>query len=193
MPGSSSSVSVRTRNGRSGLRGRMRSAPWLCLLSLSSSAVNWQSIPLGLVEIESFKLSLPLSLYLNGHVGTVDSLHSRLLSQSLPDSWVVSSKSPLTLAKIRVQCQSPSARVDVAFTLSVCDDLNWSLLLFTLPLEPASCPLLQAIPTTLKSAAAVCSLMRLINSTKICIGNPDKNFLDQWRQRSLSLHGTCGN
>ena len=82
------------------------------------------SIPLALVKISAFKLSLPLSLYFDGHVSTVDSLHSWLLSQSLPDSWVVSSKSPLILAKIRVQCHTPSARADVAYTLSIGDNLS---------------------------------------------------------------------
>ena len=63
---------------------------------------------------------------------------------------------------------------------------------YLMQLDPGLCPLLSGVPSALTSAAAVCSLLRLLNSTKICIGNPDTQFLDIWKQRSLTLHGSSG-
>jgi hypothetical protein len=151
------------------------------------------SIPRELVTITSFKLSFPISVYTEGNISSLESLSSRLASLSLPDSWIIANTRPLTLCKLRVQHEpSSSARADVSMSLSVTDQLQWSLSLTNKQLDPGLCPLLSGVPLTLTSAATVCSVLRILNSTKMCIGNPDKQFLDIWKQRSLTLHGSLG-
>ena len=83
-------------------------------------------------------------------------------------------------------------RVDVSMSVGVTDQLQWLLSSTNKQLDPGLCPLLSGVPSALTSATAVCSLLRLLNSTKICVGNPDTQFLDIWKQRSLTLHGSSG-
>ena len=151
------------------------------------------SIPRELVVLRSFKLSFPVSVYAEGHVESLESLSSRLASLSLPESWKIASKKPLTLCKLRVQHESSQARADVSLSLNINNQLQWSLSLTSKQLDPVSCPLLSCVPPTLTSASTVCSLLRMLNATKICLGNPDEKFFDHWRQRSLTLHGSSGN
>ena len=150
------------------------------------------SIPRELVTITSFKLSFPISVYAEGTVSSLESLSSRLVSLPLPDSWIVANKRPLTLCKLRVQHDPSSARADVSMSLGITDQLQWSLSLTNKQLDPSLCPLLSGMPPALTSATIVCSLLRLLNSTKICVGNPDTQFLNIWKQRSLTLHGSSG-
>ena len=72
------------------------------------------SIPREPVTLSSFKLSLPVSVYTEGNVHSLESLSSRLRSLSLPESWMIASMSPLTLCKLRVHQESSQARADVS-------------------------------------------------------------------------------
>ena len=150
------------------------------------------SIPRELVTITSFKLSFPISVYAEGTISSLESLSSRLASLPLPDSWIIANTRPLMLCKLRVQNDPSSARADVSMSVGVTDHLQWSLSLTNKQLDPGLCPVLSGVPSALTSATAVCSLLRLLNSTKICVGNPDTQFLDIWKQRSLTLHGSSG-
>ena len=150
------------------------------------------SIPRELVTITSFKLSFPISVYAEGTISSLESLSSRLASLPLPDSWIIAKSRPLTLCKLRVQLDSSSARADVSMSVGVTDQLQWSLSLTNKQLDPGLCPLLSGVLSALTSATAVCSLLRLLNSTRICVGNPDTQFLDIWKQCSLTLHGSSG-
>ena len=92
-----------------------------------------------------------------------------------------------------MQAMASQARADVSLNLSINNQLQWSLLLMSKQLDPVSCTLLSCVSPTLTSASTVCSLLRMLNATKSCLGNPDKKFFDHWHQRSLTLHGSSGN
>ena len=113
------------------------------------------------MTITSFKLSFPISVYAEGTISSLESLSSRLASLPLPDSWIIPKSRPLTLCKLRVQLDSSSARADVSVSVGVTDQLQWSLSLTNKQLDPGLCPLLSGVPSTLTSATAVCSLLRL--------------------------------
>ena len=150
------------------------------------------SIPRELVTLSSFKLSLPVSVYTEGNVHSLELLSSRLRSLSLPESWMIASMNPLTLCKLRVHQESSQARADVSLSVSINNQLHWLLSVSNKQIDPASCPLLSGVLPTLTSVSTVWSLLKLLNATKICIGNPDQKFIDNWNHRSLTLHGSSG-
>ena len=59
-------------------------------------------------------------------------------------------------------------------------------------LDPSRCLLLRTVSHALNSASAVYDLLNFVDTSKICNGNPEKKLLDQWQQRSLTLHGSYG-
>lgn len=150
------------------------------------------SIPRELVCLRSFRLSYPVSVFVEGHVLSLESLASRISSLSLPESWKIASLNPLTLCQLRIQHKSSQTRADVSLCLSITNQLQWSLTVTDQPVNPALCPFLSGVQPTLNSASAVFFLLRVLNATKICLGNPDKKFLDHWHRRSLTLHGSSG-
>lgn len=85
------------------------------------------SIPQELVTLSSFKLSLPVSVYTEGNVHSLESLSSRLRSLSLPESWMIASMNPLTLCKLRVHQESSQATADVSLSVSINNQLHWLL------------------------------------------------------------------
>ena len=149
------------------------------------------AIPLQLVVVPALIVSLPLACYTSGHVQSSDSLCARLTSSlSLPPSWIIASTTSLTLCKLRVQQNGQASRADIIFTLSITSELEWTLSVSNLELSPASCPILAEVPHTLSSVAVVHHLMVLLDSTKLCVGNPDRKFIDLWQHRALTLHGS---
>ena len=148
------------------------------------------TIPRNLITISAFKISFPVSMFRDGAISSVDQLHSRLTSLSLPKSWMFASVKPLVLSKVRVKPQTTQA--DVLFSLTIDDRLEWSLFLQNVSLDFRRCPLLRRASLTLNSASAVHDLLNFIDTSKICNGNREKKFLDQWHQRSLTLHGSYG-
>ena len=125
------------------------------------------------------------------------SLHNQIkkltdFSSDRSESWKIASLNPLTLCQLRIQHKSSQARADVSLSFSITRQLQWSLMVTDQLVNLASCPFLSVVQPTLNSTSAGFSLLRVLNATKICLGNPDKKFLDHWRQRSLTLHGNSG-
>ena len=89
------------------------------------------TIPRNLISISAFKISIPVSAYRNGHVSSVDQLHSRLRALSLPKSWIVASTTPLVLSRVRVQPQTTKAVI--LFSVTIDDQLRWSLSYLLVP------------------------------------------------------------
>lgn len=149
------------------------------------------SIPRYQVTISDFEISIPVSAYRDGPVISVDQLCSRLTSLSLPKSWVISSTKPLILSKVRVNTLTMNS--DILFIISIDAGMKWSLFLQQTLLDSRRCPLLRKVPTlTLNSVGTVHQLLSIVDASKICRGNPEKKFLDQWQQRSITLHGSSG-
>ncbi len=136
-------------------------------------------------------VSIPISLYLSRQT-TPESLHS-LVAESLPEQWTIAVKNPLTIVKLRVQHTCDSPKVDVIITLCVQHQLTWTLSVLNVSLDPSLNPAFKCFNSTLSGAPAVVSLLRAIDSLSCCVGNPDLKFLDLWKHRSSTLHGSSGN
>lgn len=136
-------------------------------------------------------VSLPISLY-KGPVQSLQSLHSCLASQSLPQSWTIAATEPLTIVKLRVSPTSLTPKVDVVITLAIHNGFTWSLSVFNQHLDPTLNDCLSHVSRILTTASSVLALLEKINSLRLCVGNPDQKFLDLWNYRSSTLHGLSG-
>ena len=76
-------------------------------LSLVVSIPRW----LVTVRVSALTVSLPLSLYWDGHVTSVNSLQTHLKSLSLPESWILASSHPLVLSKLHVLPEASQAPI----------------------------------------------------------------------------------
>ena len=107
-----------------------------------------------LVTNPAMSISIPLAAYIDGHVQSSDYLGARLSSSlSLPSSWIIASRTPLTLCKLRVHLEGQPSRADITFTLSISSTLEWDLSFLSLKLSSAVCPLLAEVTHTLTSVA----------------------------------------
>ena len=139
----------------------------------------------------SLVVSFPLKYYLSQPRLSIDTLSS-LPPQSLPESWTVAAKHPLTIVKLRILNTTGVPRVDVVITVSVQDDLTWGLSVLNIVLDPFLSPSLHNIAPTLTSISALLYLIQAIDRLMICVGNPEIKFLELWKHRSLTLHGSSG-
>lgn len=131
-------------------------------------------------------VSLPISVYHEGTVSTIASLSSRLLgSHCIPSTWVIARQIPLLLCKLSTQDTTAS----VSITLSVQHDFSWTVTVGSQGSVSELCPLFVSSPEMLASVSAVCKILSIIDDSKYCPGNPELNFQEQWKQRSLTLHG----
>lgn len=153
-------------------------------------AQQLSAIPCELVTIPPLTISLPIESYLASHVQSSVALVRRLTSQSLPPSWTVASKDPLTLCYLRVQKQGQASKADVTTTISISSELRWAVIFSGKELTPTNCPLLGEMSHKLTSVTAVFHLISRLNAAKVCAGNPDEKFHKLWHHRALTLHGS---
>lgn len=130
---------------------------------------------------------LPIESYFEGRVQSSVTLHSRLTSVPLPSSWSIASTDPLTLCKLRLRQEG---QADVTTTINISAELGWTVFYSDKELTSASSPLLTELPHKLVSVTAVYSLMSLLDSARVCVGNSDDKFLKLWHHRALTLHGS---
>ena len=138
---------------------------------------------------EIYTVSLPMSAYLDRTVSTVATLTSRLLGgHHVPSTWFVARQIPLLLCKLSTHDTTASVEI----TLSIQHNFFWTVTVGNQVVTPDRCPLLIGVPDKLTSASAVCKLLSTIDDLKHCPGNVEPRLLEQWRQRSLTLHGHSG-
>lgn len=103
------------------------------------------SIPLQLVTIPALIFLLPLASYTNDCIQSSESLYIRLSSLSLPSSWHIASRTPLTFCKLRLHQTEQASRADTIFTFSISSELKWTLSFMNQNLSAAGCPLLAEV------------------------------------------------
>ena len=142
----------------------------------------------------TLSISLPLATYCEGIMTSLGDLTLRLTKCScLPSSWIVASTNPLLLCKLTIhQGEIPSTRASLSLSLSVHEDFGWSASVANKPLTSFLCRLLSNVPDRLASVSAVCQLVSTLDTAKLCCGNDEPMFLEQWRHRGLTLHGSTG-
>ena len=155
------------------------------------SLVASVNIPRHQVTISAFEISIPVSAYREDLWYSLSKLCSRLSSTPLPKSWVICATKPFILSKVCVNTQTMNS--DILFTISIDAGMKWSLFIQQALLDSRRCPLLQKVPVlTLNSVGTVRKLLSIVDALKICRGNPEKKFLDQWKQRFITLHSSSG-
>ena len=147
----------------------------------------------------SLNISIPLDVFVNGHCSSLDSISNRLLSwmtsarPSHMDSWKIASQDPLVLCKLHIQESEQGSMVEATMTITIDRELKFAVVFKQQNLTATRCPLLNDLPTITDSVSSVSCLLQFLDSIKHCIGNPDKHFIEMWKQRSLTLHGCSGN
>ncbi len=109
-----------------------------------------------------------------------------LVSQLLPESWAIATNNPLTIVKLTVH----NTHVTVSITLCIQSQLTWTISVFNISLDTSVNPSLCSFNSILENASDILSLLRVIDSLKICAGNPDSKFFDLWKHLSSTLHGS---
>ena len=139
-------------------------------------------------------VSLPLSSYTDAPLNSIEVLHARLSTLPLPPSWVINNaaKAPITLCKLRISSGNLLPRADVVVTITINPDNPWTVAFIHDSVNPSNCSLLSTVHSTLSSITSVQRVLSLIDSSRICQGNPDSSFLESWQQRSLTLHNSTG-
>ena len=62
---------------------------------------------------------------------------------------------------------------EVVFSLTIYHDLSWKLWYHDQPLDPDTASVLKNTPPTLCSPCVVVSLLQLLDTCHMCVGNPD--------------------
>ena len=89
--------------------------------------------------VQNVTISLPISMYHEGAVSTVEQLTSRVLSgHSLPATWIVARQNPLLLCKLRMQ----KTRVSLDITVSVQHNFCWIVAVGSQALTVTLCQLM---------------------------------------------------
>lgn len=139
--------------------------------------------------VTQLTVSLPISLYMNGLVTSVNFLSHRLSILKLPPQWVIASMTPLCLCKVGLQevCR-PSVTLSIAFNAS----LEWTTTISSKTLNPSTSPVLFNLPYPVKVIADVFKLMDFLGAARFCRGSPDSGLVELWKKGSSSLHISSG-
>ena len=142
------------------------------------------SVSRHLVNVSVTPANLTISV-----VPKIQQLVVLLRPQGLKASWVVAAEVPLILCKTVVpSCTTPT----VLITISILETLNWSVSALDTVITVDLLPQLSKISATLCSVYAVYQLMEILDSCKICLGNPDADLVQQWNIFSPTLHSFEG-
>ena len=140
-------------------------------------------VPLECITV--LKVSLPLDVYTHAPATNGDILHARLIRHQLPTQWslvTADTSVALTATDIpsftlyTVKCIKPPYAAEVTFSLTIQSDLAWKLILGSLPIQISQLKI--ATPPRLLNVSAVLSLLTTLDSLKLCIGNPEEEYLD---------------
>lgn len=160
------------------------------------SGINLSATSQLLIEPPTSTLivSLPLDAFTNGTVTTRQDLSSRFMKSTLlPSPWLMASTNPLVFCKLRVPRDVDhgcGAWLNISLTLH--EDLKWSLFVKSKKLDLTLCPFLATFPIRLASVSAVCQFLSGVDSANLCSGNQETRFLELWQHRTLTLHGSSG-
>ncbi len=138
------------------------------------------------------KVSLPLSYFTCLSLPTLSALRSRIMTVPLlPAGWVDATQSEGELA---LCCFSHSATPtpSIRFTITIKEDFTWTIFFHAQRVETDSSLVLQDVPPILNSSDDVACLITVIDSSKLCVGNPDGRFIPLLHQRGGNFKDRCG-
>lgn len=135
-------------------------------------------------------ISLPLVAFTASKQPNLNALHPRLVALAFPPHWLLASyqqESHLTICKVITA--PPLFQAIVQFSVTISDQLSWSLFVGQCLLEPSKCPALASQPHVMDSAAQIMNLMQLLDCCSICIGNTEAGYLKVFSYRLTTPHG----
>ena len=122
-------------------------------------------------------LTLPLSYFACLPLPTVSALRARIMmAPLLPTGWVDATWNEGELALCCFENHSDMPIPAVKFTILVKEEFTWTVFFGALRIETEPNHLLRDVPSILKSPSDVACLTTAIDSSKLCIGNPDVRF-----------------
>ena len=101
----------------------------------------------------------------------------------LPTGWVDATRNEGELALCCFENHSDMPIPAVKFTILVKEDFTWTVFFGAQRIETEPNHLLRDVPSILKSPNDVACLTTAIDSSKLCIGNPDVRFAPLLSQR----------
>lgn len=104
---------------------------------------------------------------------SVVTLLDQLRSTPLPSGWMCTSLAGDIIALCKLSVSS-SSQPKLYLMVTISSDMSWGLQIGEKVVD--NC-LLQSIPKTFSLATEVIGLLRQIDGSQICIGNPDEKFL----------------
>ena len=116
-------------------------------------------------------------------------LADQLSLSPLPSPWIIFSPSPLILCRMKVY---PQMYVVVELTLRIDSSSKWTLFFREHELSSPTCPLLIGLPLEITNAESVHLVVQRLDSSKVCAGNPEEQYVAVCQQRAVTLHGISG-
>lgn len=137
------------------------------------------SIPVKhIVDMPTFCVSMPISVYFDRPVDSCTTLCSRMSSFPLPPGWIVHNSSPpLTICKLQTTGNHPT-RVGSIITLSVGEDMKCEWTFIHHKLDARNCKVFSELPATISTTTSIGDVLSLVDTCTQCVGNPDTNLVD---------------
>ena len=141
--------------------------------------------------VESLSVSLSTYFFMAGMVDSLNSLCTRLARTTLPTSWVAfnSDTSSVSISKLVSQGRGKEAIIGMSVVVDI--DFKWCIHTLQRPLHVSMYSFLSSLPMLMNSVDSVFKILNYLDSTKFCVGNPDKDLVAVWYQQMLSLQRGC--
>eukprot|EP00731_Ephydatia_muelleri_P009301 Em0004g1639a len=143
------------------------------------------------VDPSPLTCSVPLIVISEGVVQTLDALATRLRLLNPFPSWTVADQGVLIISKMHfVVTQSPKV---FSYCVSINQELQWSLSIQNKVISLDACTLLSCFSGVVNSVSKLRSILEVLDTTTVCMGNPDQDLVHQWHRNASSLHSFSGN
>ena len=138
-------------------------------------------------------ITIPITAFTTGIVQSLPQL-SRRISSLLAKSctWTVASNDPLLLCKLNIQPNADVTTAAVICTISITNELQWTISYMSQQVDVSNCPIFRDQPKKIDSVELLQQIIELVDSVKVCIGNPEDHFLDLWYRHIQTLHHSSG-
>ena len=142
------------------------------------------------VDPSPLTCSVPLIVISEGVVQTLDALATRLRLLNPFPSWTVADQGVLIISKMHfVVTQSPKV---FSYCVSINQELQWSLSIQNKVISLDACTLLSCFSGVVNSVSKLRSILEVLDTTTVCMGNPDQDLVHQWHRNASSLHSFSG-
>ena len=144
-------------------------------------------------ESTELKISISLSYFSALPLASLSELHYRLVELNiLPSGWSITTLGTDQMSVCRIVRPLAAALPKIDFSLIIEPSFAWKLYFYDQRLEVDCCPTLASTSPVVKSPADVMHLVSVIESSQVCVGNPDEKFLPLMKRHQGILLGRNG-